>query len=138
MAYSAVEESAVSLSSETTKSFEVGFGIETTFSGKIPFVGEAGLSVSFDASTSTSFSGGRTDETAVTKEVTREVQVTVPSNTITTLQVTQFQEKIADIDYTASHTVVFIDGSHSTTTIAGTMDGVAVSNVFIQTSEVSI
>lgn len=138
VAYTAIKESAVSLSSETTKSLEVGFGISTTFEAKIPFVGGVETTASFETSLSASFTSGRSDETRTSQTVTREVEVKVPPNTITTLQVTQFQEQIEDIDFTAKHTVVFVDGTSNIQTLRGTMEGVAVSNVFIKTEESAI
>lgn len=138
VSYTAVKESAISVSSERTRSIEVGFGISTTFEAKLPFVGGSETTASFETSIGSSFTSGRTDEVATSEEVTKEIQVNVPPQTLVTLQVTQFQEEIRDINFTAKHKVTFIDGSCHTSTISGTMEGVSVSNVFIKTLEESI
>lgn len=138
VSYTAVKESAISISSERTSSIEVGFGISTTFEAKLPFVGGSETTASFETSFGSSFTSGRTDEVATSEEVTREIQVKVPPKTLVTVQVTQFQEEIKDIPFTAQNKLTFIDGTHHTSTISGTMEGVSVSNVFIKTFEEAI
>ena len=134
VSYTQIEESSISLSSEETISFGLGLGIETTFEAGTPFVGVKGTA-SVETHFEKSFSSGKTEETVSTVEVTKEVFVEVPPKTVSTLIIQQYQVQIQDIKYTAEHTVTFEDGTSHHGTVEGKMEGVAVSNVFIKTTE---
>lgn len=136
VSYTSIESSAFSFSSETTASLSVGFGVTTSITGKVPFVGDFSNQFEFSSSVESTFASGRTEESVQTKEVTKEVSVKVPPKTLTTLTITQFQEWVADIDYTATHIVTFTDGTrHVDNSLKGVMEGVAVSSVFMSTEE---
>jgi len=139
VSYTSIEESAISFSSERTRSLSVGFGISTSFDFKIPFVGSVGVGAEFTSDVESTFSSGRTEEQVETKQVTKSVSVSVPPRTKTTLTVLQYQEQIANVPYKAIHTVTFSDGTiHQSEGVEGTMEGVAVSSVFMTTKEVPI
>lgn len=138
VSYSMVEESSVSVSSERTSSFEMGIaiGISTEFGVDAWGVSaSASFSQDYSFTSGHSYTSGKVNEKATSKEVVKEVSITVPPSTSVTLTVTQFQETLADIDYTATHVLTFEDNSYIQTSVKGEMEGVAVSNVFMDAVE---
>ena len=71
-------------------------------------------------------------------KVTKEISVTIPPNMLATLSMNQYQEELKDISYDVLHELTFENGSKSVTSISGTLQGIAVLNVFIKILEEDI
>lgn len=136
VSFTAIESSTIEFSSEKTRSFEASYEVSTTFEAKVPFVASASATATVGASIGLSISSGKTDTSETVKEVTKTISISVPPQTKTKVLVTQFQEQVADIEFTAKHRLTFKDGTTVILeTVNGIMKGVIVSNVQIDVEE---
>ena len=138
VSYTYVETSAVEVHSEETKSYEHSFGITTGFEIKIPFIGDTGVESSYEYTNNKSYTSGTANTNESTKEVTKEVAVSVAPGTSTLFTVTQYQEEVQDIGYTATHILTFDDATTMSTQVSGKMSGVVVSNVLFSVVETAL
>ena len=132
--YTSIKETAVTFSSESSYSFSNSFEVSTEFDAPIPGLPSVEVSLGFEQS-STISSGVANSKTKV-ESVTKSTTIQVPPRTSTRLSVTQFQEQVRDIPFSAKHKLTFNDGSSAIMdTVDGTMEGVIVSSVLISISE---
>lgn len=122
---------SISKSSSFTFSVSIQVGIEAEIEASVPIIG-AGITTTFSASTTSTFTTGETKTTTHVDSIAAEVTLPKRSKVVATIYGTEYK---SDIPYTAKIRKVYYDGTETLANMAGIYKGVTVLEINVHYGE---